>query len=86
MSTTNENKNYIDSLVKTAQDLTINRSFNLTNVRKEKGSSKLNLPFNISNFTASYAYQEIYKRNIYMSLDLTKKYTGNLTYSYSSKC
>lgn len=77
------NKNYIDSLMESAKDLTISRSFNVTNVRKEKGKSSLNLPFNLSNFTVSYAYQEIYKRNINLSLDLTKKYNGNLTYGYS---
>ena len=81
-ASTNENKKFIDSLVENSKDLTVSRSLNFTNVRKEKGKSKLNLPFALSNFTASYAYQEVYKRNFNMSLDLTKKYLGNLTYAY----
>ncbi len=84
LQTPDANKTFIDSLMTVTNDLTINRSLNFTNVRKEKGKDKkVSLPWDISNFTTSFAYQETYRRNFNLTLDLTKRYTGNLTYAYS---
>jgi len=67
------------------QDFTERKSYNFTNVRKElKPGGKAN-PFSISNWSASYSYSEILKRDFNIKYDRTKTWTGGLNYAYSFK-
>ncbi|NNK80045.1 MAG: cell surface protein SprA, partial [Flavobacteriales bacterium] len=63
------------------------RSINFTNVRKErskdaKGSPK---PYDISNFTVSYSYNEFTSYDINTQFNNNKTYNGGLSYSYQPK-
>ena len=43
------------------------------------------MPLDISNFSATYAYNENFKRSINIEYNINKQYRGNLQYSYSFK-
>ncbi len=66
-------------------DFTERKGFNLTNVRidglKRKGAKPM--PWDISNFSVTYAYTQLFKRNISIDTNLTKQYRGNLNYQYT---
>lgn len=65
------------------QDFMERKSYNFTNVRKElKPGEKAN-PFSISNWSASYSYAELLKRDFNITYDRTKTWTGSLNYAYS---
>jgi len=73
-----------DSLLKRSQDLTVRKNINFMNVRKERvGGGQPNL-WDIENFNFSYAYSEIYHRNIDTKRDITKQYQGGLGYNFST--
>lgn len=77
-----------DSLREATQDYTKRRSFNLTNVRKDrtgKRASKTPMPWDIENFSASYAFNEIFRRNINTRFDLNRQYTGNINYTFQNR-
>ncbi len=66
-------------------DFTERKGFNLTNVRidglKRKGAKPM--PWDVSNFSVTYAFTQMFKRNINIDTNLTKQYRGNLNYQYS---
>lgn len=65
------------------QDFTERKSYNFTNVRKElRPGTKAN-PLSISNWSASYSYAELLKRDFNINYDRTKTWTGSLNYAYS---
>ncbi len=65
------------------QNYTERKSYNFTNVRKEmRAGAKPNV-LSISNFSASYSYAEVMKRDFNINYDRTKTWTGNLNYAYS---
>ena len=68
---------------KAGQDFTERRSYNFTNVRKEANPDAKSHFWNISNFSATYGYNEIYKHDFNTEYDRTKSWKGLLTYSYS---
>ena len=61
------------------------RSYNFTNVRRERPSGKEVRPWDIENWSGSYSYNELYKRDINTEYDITKTYRGGLMYVYSIK-
>jgi cell surface protein SprA len=69
-----------------ALDVTETRGFNLTNVRKERKGKprKVPLPWNIENFTASYAYNEQDRRTPFILSDKMQQYKGGLDYQYAT--
>jgi cell surface protein SprA len=72
-----------DSLLNKTQDLTIRRNINFMNVRKEKvGGSKKSYPWDIENFDISYAYTEIFHRNIDIESDRKRNYKGGIGYTF----
>ncbi len=81
------NRQARDSIKNQAQDYTNIKSFNLTNVRKTRtgSSDKKPMPWDIENFSATYAYVETERRNPIISSDETKTYTGGLDYNYQIK-
>lgn len=68
-----------------SRDLTIRKSYNFTNVRKERKSGKNVNFWDVENFSLTYSYNEIYRRDVNTEEDRTKTYRGNLNYSFSAK-
>lgn len=72
-----------DSLKKIVQDYTQRKNINFMNVRKEKtGANKKNRVYDIENFDFTYAYSEIYHRNIDIQYDVKKTYRGGIGYNF----
>lgn len=77
-----------DDLRRKSQDYTKRRSLNFTNVRKERTGTKAQkkpMPYDVENFSASYAFNETFRRNINTKNDTRRTYTGTLNYSYAPK-
>ena len=68
-----------------SRDATIRRSFNFTNVRRERTAGKEVHFWDIENWSASYSYNELEIRDINTKYDITRTYRGGLTYNYSKK-
>ena len=68
-----------------AQDVTTIKSYNFTNVRKDKTNGKKPKPWDISNFSATYAYSETDRHNPLIENDNLKRYRGGLDYQYATK-
>ncbi len=74
-----------DSLREQSQEVSTIKSFNLTNVRKERSPDRGSppMPWDISNFSASYSYTETGFRDPIIEFDEEEKHTGSLDYTYS---
>ncbi|MGZ3930865.1 MAG: T9SS outer membrane translocon Sov/SprA, partial [Bacteroidia bacterium] len=74
----------IRNIKKNSLDYTRRKGINFTNVRidglKRKGAKPM--PWDISNFSFTYAYTENYKHNVNVDHNLTKQYRGNITYGF----
>jgi cell surface protein SprA len=68
-----------------SRDVTIRKSYNFTNVRRERPAGKKVHFWDIENWSASYSYNELYRRDINTLSDVTKTYRGGLVYNYSNK-
>src|SRR5690606_34044889 len=55
-----------------SRDVTIRRSYNFTNVRRERPAGKESHIWDIENWSGSYSYNELYKRDINTDHDLTQ--------------
>jgi cell surface protein SprA len=68
-------------------DYTERKGFNISNFRIDglKRKKAKPMPLDISNFSATYAYNENFKRSINIEYNINKQYRGNLQYSYSFK-
>lgn len=73
-----------DSIRDQALDVTTIKTINFTNVRVEKKDGKP-MPWDVSNFTASYGYTETDKHDPLIELNNTKNHTGSVAYRYSYK-
>ena len=73
-----------DSVKLITQDRLVRRSVNFTNVRKEKSTKegKKPMPYDISNFSATYAWSEELRTNFETERDLTRNQKLALTYQY----
>lgn len=77
---------YKDSIRKITDDYTRRRSVNFTNVRKLPGPNKKKSNFyDVENFAFTYAYTEVFNRNITTKFDRLKTYRGAINYSFSGK-
>jgi len=68
-----------------SRDVTTRRSFNFTNIRRERPSGKENHIWDIENWTANYSFNELFRRDINTERDITRTYRGGLNYTYSNK-
>ncbi|MDO8368352.1 MAG: cell surface protein SprA [Saprospiraceae bacterium] len=75
-----------DSIRTSAQDITVVKGYNFTNVRKERRGKprKVPLPWNIENFSVTYAYNEQEKRTPFILSDRQKQYKGGLDWQYGT--
>jgi len=79
-------KSYKDSILKITDDYTRRRSLNFTNVRKLPGPNKEKSHFyDVENLSFSYAYSQIYQRDINTKYDNQKNYRGGISYNYNGK-
>ncbi len=81
-----EDKETRDSLKEQAQDYTNIRSVNLTNVRKERTKTdKTPMPWDVENFSLTYAYSKSDKRTPIIAKDQIKDHQGIIDYNYTRK-
>lgn len=75
-----------DEIRHDALTVTTTKGYNFTNVRKEhKGKPrKVPLPWNVENFSLSYAYNEQDRRTPYIKSDNMRQYKGGLDYQYAT--
>ncbi|HRI58959.1 MAG TPA: cell surface protein SprA [Saprospiraceae bacterium] len=73
-----------DSIRTVAQDITQVSGFNFTNVRKERRGGKKPMPWDISNFSFTYAFNQIKRRTPFIISDHYKQYKGGFDYQYST--
>jgi cell surface protein SprA len=80
-----DDANSRDSLRKASQDYTRRTSLNFTNVRKTrtgKRAQKTPMPWDVENLSATYSFNEIFRRNINTVFDRTVRHSGNVNYTY----
>ncbi|MEX1001077.1 MAG: cell surface protein SprA [Crocinitomicaceae bacterium] len=71
--------------LKLIRDVTIRKAYNFTNVRKERPAGKEVHFWDVENWSATYSYNELYRRDMNTEYDRTRTWRGNLVYVYSSK-
>ena len=69
---------------KKGQDYTLTKSFNFTNVRKERKPGKESHIWDIENFALSYAQSDQLLRDFNTEYDRTVTYNGGLNYTFSA--
>lgn len=79
-----DSKQEKDSIRERTQDYTRRQSLNFMNVRKTKvsGSSKSHI-WDVENLDISYAFTEIYHRNVDIEYDVKKTHRGGLGYNFT---
>lgn len=70
---------------KNSQDVTIRKGYNFSNVRvdglKKEGAKPM--PWDVSNFSVTYAYNEMTRHNVNIDHSILKTYRGALSYNYA---
>ncbi len=74
-----------DSIREQATEVTTIKSYNLTNVRKERMGGGKPKPWDIENFNASYAYTEVDQTTPIIALNNEKTYNGAMGYAYNMR-
>ncbi len=72
-----------DSIREQAVDRVVQREVNFTNVRKDRTSTRVPLPWDISNFSASYVRNETDRTSPLIELDEVLNHYGSLDYNYA---
>jgi len=73
-----------DSIRDVTQESTTIKSFNFTNVRKERtGNASKPKPWDVENFSVSYGYTEQERKDPLLEFDRQERHTGGLDYSFS---
>ena len=79
-----QDKTARDSIKNLAQDVVTIKSLNFTNVRKERTNTQAKpMPWDIENFSFTYAITETERRDPIIELDRERKQTGSIDYTYS---
>lgn len=74
-----------DSIKRVTEDYTRRKSINFTNVKKERGKNAKKPHFyDIENVSVSYAFTELFYRNINTEYFTTRTHRGALSYNYSA--
>ena len=79
-----EDQSEIKRIKNNAQEYQRRRGINFTNVRKNKTRGGPPQLWDISNFNVTYAFTEIYKRDIDTEYDVLKNYKVALGYNYNT--
>jgi len=75
-----------DSIRRSAQDVTVVRGYNFTNVRKDHVGTprKVRLPWHIENFSLTYAFNQERRRTPFIEFDEINRYKGALDWQYAT--
>lgn len=75
-----------DSIRRASQEVTIIRGYNFTNVRKDRVGAprKVRLPWNIENFSLTYAFNQERRRTPFIEFDEINRYKGALDWQYAT--
>lgn len=71
-----------DSIKRNAEDFTMRKSFNFTNVGIESRDGKSRL-FSLANLNLTYSYNKSFSRNVNIERDLEKNYRGLISYVFN---
>ena len=71
--------------IEESRALTIRKSYNFTNVRKERAPGKDIRFWDVENLSLSYSYNELFRKDINTQRDVTKNYKAGVNYAYSGK-
>ncbi len=75
-----------DSIKQIAQDYSTRTSINFTNIKVDKTFSKeKSRLYDPTNFSVTYSYNEVFKRNVNTEFSITKDHRALLAYSYNSQ-
>ncbi len=78
-----------DSIRRIVIDYTRRKSFNVTNLKIEGDPDRLKGKkkrfYHISNFSTSFAYNELYSRNIKTEYNIQRNYTGSFSYVFNNR-
>ncbi|MEL6945076.1 MAG: cell surface protein SprA, partial [Bacteroidota bacterium] len=66
-----------------AQEVTTIKSVSMTNVGKDRTSNSAPMPWDVSNFSVSYAYTEIENTDPLIEYDRNENHQGSLDYTYA---
>jgi cell surface protein SprA len=82
-----DNATVRDSIKRTTQEINTVKSYNLTNVRKDRSPENQGkpMPWDISNFAASYGYTATDRSDPFIESDQVEKYNGGINYQYSAQ-
>lgn len=72
-----------DSLRRQAQDYTAIQSLNFTNIRKERTSQKTPMPWDISNFSFTYAFNQTFRSDPTIESEVIDLHRGSFDYGYN---
>jgi len=72
-----------DQISRAADDYTARKSFNFTNVRKNRVGAKQAYPWDVENLTFTYSYTETFRRNQTLEYNLIQNYKGIVAYNYN---
>ena len=79
-----ETKQERDSLKRIVVDYVQRKNINFMNVRKDKVNNTKSKVYDVENLNLSYAYSEIYSRNIDVEYDMKKAYRGGFGYNFNN--
>jgi len=72
-----------DSVTRLVVDYTQRKNINFMNMRKERVGAKKPRVYDFENFNFTYAYSEIYARNVDIEYDLLQDYRGGFGYNFA---
>jgi len=82
-----DNATVRDSIERTTREISTVKSYNFTNVRKERGGQNQSkpMPWDISNFSVSYGYTATERSDPFIESDQIEKYNGGLNYQFNTQ-
>tara|TARA_B100000674_G_scaffold241319_1_gene198486 strand:- start:15131 stop:22354 length:7224 start_codon:yes stop_codon:yes gene_type:complete len=80
-----KNGSYKSYLLDVTPDQQTSRSINFSNVKKLKKAKKKKRLYDISNFDATFAYNENEKKDVNTKIDLVQNYKGGVNYNYNNR-
>lgn len=74
-----------DSIRRATESYTSRKSLNFTNVQKGRGENAEGppMPYDLENFMFTYAYTDVFSRNINTEYDILKTYRAMVSYNYN---
>tara|TARA_Y100000589_G_scaffold109134_1_gene103729 strand:- start:2341 stop:9555 length:7215 start_codon:yes stop_codon:yes gene_type:complete len=80
-----KNSPYKSYLLDVTPDKQTSKSINFSNVKKLRKGSKKKRLYDISNFDATFAYNENEKKDVNTKIDVVQNYKGGLNYNYNNR-